>query len=430
MTKPPIIQEYNLINVINLLYLSTSINSYELIVLITCGWLNNTLMLIACVHGLVLCFQWFGGFQMLFSRFKHAAVSIRKQLCAPAKRSRRSWLQWLAWAILGSIALPMTAASANGQLITDPNVCKIVAGAYPLTPTGQGYGTQNYDTYGTSGYAGAVLEGGETMFVSSTVPVDPLTSIPDPLPAPDANLDYCLYSFTTTPAGDPQGFRSDFAVVLDVIAPTVTSITRQTPSTSPTDADSLTWRVTFSEDVANVDAADFSVSGTTATVSNVSTITANSVYDVTVSGGDLATLNGTVTLSFASGQNIADTSANTLSNTLPSATNDNTFVVNNGTPAPPPAPTPSCSTGVDDTFKTTPGTPTTGNVLANDSLVGAGNTTSLTRPTSLFGGAVWDNGDNTFRYTPAPGFTGKDYFTYWIHNADCASLGLVKVTVE
>jgi hypothetical protein len=40
-----------------------------------------------------------------------------------------SWLQWLAWAILGSLALPMAAASANGQLITDPNVCKIVAGA-------------------------------------------------------------------------------------------------------------------------------------------------------------------------------------------------------------------------------------------------------------------------------------------------------------
>ncbi|KKZ13790.1 MAG: hypothetical protein TH68_06170, partial [Candidatus Synechococcus spongiarum 142] len=41
-------------------------------------------------------------------------------------------------------------------------------------------------------------------------------------------------------------------VVSDTTAPSVTSIERQTPSTSPTNADSLTWRVTFSEAVVNV----------------------------------------------------------------------------------------------------------------------------------------------------------------------------------
>ena len=40
----------------------------------------------------------------------------------------------------------------------------------------------------------------------------------------------------------------------DTTAPGVTSIERQAPTTSPTNADSLTWLVTFDEDVENVDA--------------------------------------------------------------------------------------------------------------------------------------------------------------------------------
>ena len=40
----------------------------------------------------------------------------------------------------------------------------------------------------------------------------------------------------------------------DSTAPTVASIVRQTPPSSPTNADTLVWRVTFSEAVSNVDA--------------------------------------------------------------------------------------------------------------------------------------------------------------------------------
>ena len=113
----------------------------------------------------------------------------------------------------------------------------------------------------------------------------------------------------------------------DITAPRVTSITRQSPTTSPTDANSLTWRVTFDEAVQNVDKADFQVSGTTATLS-VSAIS-TSVYDVTASGGDLADLNGTVTLGFNSSHNIQDTSGNELTNLTRTGANDNTFVVEN-----------------------------------------------------------------------------------------------------
>ena len=86
--------------------------------------------------------------------------------------------------------------------------------------------------------------------------------------------------------------------------------------------------MTFDEHVANVDAADFAVSGTAATVTAVDEVTASTVYDVTVSGGDLADLNGTVTLGFASGQNIQDAANNALANLTPTGT-ENTYAVDN-----------------------------------------------------------------------------------------------------
>ena len=122
------------------------------------------------------------------------------------------------------------------------------------------------------------------------------------------------------------------APLVDTTAPRVASIVRQTPTSSPTNADSLTWRVAFTENVKNVDAADFAIGGTTATVTAVTEVTASTVYDVTASGGNLASLDATVTLSIVSGQNIADTSDNVLSNTAPTGTNDNSYVVDNTAP--------------------------------------------------------------------------------------------------
>ena len=117
----------------------------------------------------------------------------------------------------------------------------------------------------------------------------------------------------------------------DSTPPRVVSIVRQSPTSTPTNADSLTWRVRFGENVANVGSADFTVSGTTATAS-VSEVTASTVYDVTVSGGNLGSLDATVTLAFASGQDIQDAAGNALANTAPTLTNDHTFVVDNTVP--------------------------------------------------------------------------------------------------
>jgi LPXTG-site transpeptidase (sortase) family protein len=117
---------------------------------------------------------------------------------------------------------------------------------------------------------------------------------------------------------------------LDTTPPALTSFTRQTPATSLTNADTLVFRATFNEAVLNVNAADFTVSGTTATVSGVAGVGAGPTYtqyDITVSGGNLASLNGTVGLNLAVGQNITDWASNALPTTEPAT--DQTYEVDN-----------------------------------------------------------------------------------------------------
>ena len=122
------------------------------------------------------------------------------------------------------------------------------------------------------------------------------------------------------------------ATVTDTTAPTVTSITRQDPTSSPTNSDNLTWRVTFSEEVESVDPADFVITGTTATLTITAVTSMTDVYDVTASGGDLASVNDTVTLAFATDQNIVDPSDNPLTATTPTGANDHTFELDNAVP--------------------------------------------------------------------------------------------------
>ena len=138
-------------------------------------------------------------------------------------------------------------------------------------------------------------------------------------------------------------------LTVDLSGPTVTSVVRHDPASSPTSANILVWRVTFSESVANVDLADFAVDGPTGAALAVTAVSgavpADSQYDVTVSGGDLAALEGTVTLSLVAGQDIADAAANALANTTPTVTNDNTYRVDNTAPTVTLAGVPAASDG-------------------------------------------------------------------------------------
>jgi len=117
----------------------------------------------------------------------------------------------------------------------------------------------------------------------------------------------------------------------DTTAPRVTSITRDTPAASPTDSDTLRWAVAFDETVTAVDVADFTVTGPSS-APTVTVTGSGQLYYVALSGGSLAGMNGTVTLSFSGSQNIADTSGNALTNTTPTGTNDNTYVLSNSVP--------------------------------------------------------------------------------------------------
>ena len=167
----------------------------------------------------------------------------------------------------------------------------------------------------------------------------------DPGSAAGWKMDFNALTYNTVDPPEPSWSPYTLAVELDgrialqmsVLADTATgvaSIVRQTPTSSPTNADSLTWRVTFSEAVSNVDAADFVVSGTTATVTAVAAVSGvTGAYDVTASGGNLAGVSATVTLAIAASHNIQDGASNALSNTAPTGTNDNSYVVDNTAPS-------------------------------------------------------------------------------------------------
>ncbi|MDW7694084.1 tandem-95 repeat protein [Flammeovirgaceae bacterium SG7u.111] len=141
------------------------------------------------------------------------------------------------------------------------------------------------------------------------------------------------YSVRINTNDGTDDFAEVFSItVVDNVAPLISSIARQSPTTSPTNSDALVWDVTFDGAVANVDATDFTVTGTTGTIASVTNPSGN-VYRVTASGGDLAGLTATVTLGFAGGQDIADASGNALVNLTPTGTNNNTFVVDNTAPS-------------------------------------------------------------------------------------------------
>jgi hypothetical protein len=130
-------------------------------------------------------------------------------------------------------------------------------------------------------------------------------------------------------AGNIAYSLSNAIMGIDTSAPTTLSFVRQTPSGNLTNADTLIFRTTFSEAVTGVDMADFGVNGTTtATVTGVSSVS-SSVYDVTISGGNLASFNGLVGLNFNS-PSITDLASNALANAEPAT--DQTYTLDNGAP--------------------------------------------------------------------------------------------------
>ena len=118
-------------------------------------------------------------------------------------------------------------------------------------------------------------------------------------------------------------------------SPNFETILRKAPGSEHTDADTLTWLLTFTEPVTNVDPTDFVVSGTTATLAMqplaLDEEGCSRQWDAALSGGDLTDLNGMVTLTVSEDQEIWGClgDGEVMTHPGPNDTNDNTFVVAN-----------------------------------------------------------------------------------------------------
>ena len=111
-----------------------------------------------------------------------------------------------------------------------------------------------------------------------------------------------------------SGFSSGQYYTIDRVAPEVLSIIRETPATAITSLSTLTFRVTFSEQITGLIASHFSLSTTgsvngTLSASSISADPQSSVFDVTVTAVSGA---GTIRLDLLSGNGITDLSGNGL----------------------------------------------------------------------------------------------------------------------
>ncbi len=132
---------------------------------------------------------------------------------------------------------------------------------------------------------------------------------------------------------DNESIAFSKTVIFDWTPPTVNSIVRQNPTAWATNSDTLRWRVTFSESVTGVDAADFGLSGTTAGL-HVTEVQGSSgrQYDVSASNGNLASVDGIVKLAFRTGYTVADRAGNALVNPTPTGSIKDTYRLDNTAP--------------------------------------------------------------------------------------------------
>ena len=122
--------------------------------------------------------------------------------------------------------------------------------------------------------------------------------------------------------------RYSVAGITDVTAPVVSSIERSNPTAQNTNRQSLTYKVTFSEDVTGVDAFDFvfspdSTGGENSGSHPVTSISGSGgTYHVTVP----ADTDGTYNLDLSPGHGIVDAASNPLTDTVSATGIDHTYV--------------------------------------------------------------------------------------------------------
>jgi len=129
-----------------------------------------------------------------------------------------------------------------------------------------------------------------------------------------------------------SGVSSELPITIDTTAPTFTSVLRHAPSSQTTGLDALTFRLTFSEPISGLDSTDFEVTGSTATVSRIAMVSGTlGSYDATVSGGNLASLNGVLGLGFVANPTVTDIAGNSLAGIVPTVS-PQTYTLDNRNP--------------------------------------------------------------------------------------------------
>ncbi len=123
--------------------------------------------------------------------------------------------------------------------------------------------------------------------------------------------------------------QDDEFYIVDNTAPSISSFTRLSPNAGRTNVDNLVFQVAFDEGVSGVDISDFEISGTTATIANLNTVS-SSTYNLTVNGGDLSSLNDTVRIDTATSRVIQDLAGNNLQSVAPGTKEE--FIIDNTAP--------------------------------------------------------------------------------------------------
>ena len=218
-------------------------------------------------------------------------------------------------------------------------------------------------------------------------------------------------------------------VVTDTTAPTISSIERYSPSSATTDSQTLTYKVTFSEDVTGVGTADFALSsdstGNTNGNNPVTSISGSgSVYYAEVS----ASTDGTYNLDLvSSGHGIADESSNPLTDTTPTGA-DETYTVST-TITDTTAPTISSIERYNPSSATTDSQTLVYRITFSEDVTGVGTADFALSPGST-GGTSTSSGQFTQTRSPALAITQANTISDTITVSDSGTATSVSVAVD
>ena len=114
--------------------------------------------------------------------------------------------------------------------------------------------------------------------------------------------------------------------------PRIKSLVRLDPSDRRTNADFVTWRITFSEPVTNVDERDFVIIGTPWRLTVTKVGESGDAYDIVLDSNGLADHNGPVTLAFSRGMYVKNLDGNRLLNVSADGPYEASFVIDSAAP--------------------------------------------------------------------------------------------------